>query len=64
MEQRTLGSTARRQRLIAFVAIALVAGATAVAFGRVFEGEVTTLELLAAAVGSAAVAASLERRNL
>jgi transglutaminase-like putative cysteine protease len=42
----------------------LLASATAVAFGRVFEGGGAVLKVLVAALASAAVASALERRNL
>ncbi len=58
------GTSPRLQRLTAFGAVALLAAATAVAFGRVFAGRAPTLKLLAAALASAVVAALLERRNL
>jgi transglutaminase-like putative cysteine protease len=61
---RSQGPSPRLQRLIAFGAISLLAAATAAAFGRVFVGRTPTLELLAAGVGSAALASLLERRSL
>jgi transglutaminase-like putative cysteine protease len=54
----------RAQRLTALGAIALLALATAVAFGRVFVGHEVTWKLLAAAAVSLTVAALLERRSL
>lgn len=61
---RTQGSSARTQRLIAGVATVLVAAAAAIALGRVFEGNGPTLRLLLAAVVSAVIATTLERRTL
>jgi hypothetical protein len=54
----------RAQRVAALAAVALLAGATALAFGRVFVGHGATWKLLATAVLSIAVAALLERRSL
>jgi transglutaminase TgpA-like protein/transglutaminase superfamily protein/uncharacterized protein DUF4129 len=53
----------RSHRLVAVGAVALLLAAAAVAFGRVFSGHMPTLKLLATAMGSLAIAASLERRN-
>ena len=61
---RTSGPSPRLQRLAAFGATALLASATAVAFGRVFEGGGALLKVVIAALASAAVASALERRNL
>ncbi len=61
---RTQGTSARTQRLIAGVATALVAAASAIALGRVFVGNGPTLRLLAAGLASAAIATVLERRSL
>ena len=61
---RTSGPSPRLQRLAAFGATALLASATAVAFGRVFEGGGAVLKVVVAALASAAVASALERRNL
>jgi transglutaminase-like putative cysteine protease len=61
---RTQGPSPRLQRLGAFVATALLAAATAVAFGRVFAAGSATVKLLVTALASAAVAAAFERRNL
>jgi transglutaminase-like putative cysteine protease len=58
------GTSARTQRLIAILATMLVAGATALAFGRVFIGHTATWKLLAVALASALVACLMERRNL
>ncbi len=60
----TSGSSSRVQRLIALGATALLAVATAAAFGRVFSGPGVTMKLLLAGLLSVAVAASLERRSL
>jgi hypothetical protein len=61
---RTQGPSPRLQRLGAFAATALLAAATAVAFGRVFAAGSATVKLLVTALASAGVAAVLERRNL
>lgn len=50
--------------MTSLVATLLVAVSTAWAFGRVFEGKVPTLRLLAAGIVSALLAWSLERRSL
>jgi transglutaminase-like putative cysteine protease len=60
----TLTTSARVQRLTTLVAIVLVAVATGLAFGRVFQGGTTTLQLLAVGVGAGALAWALERRSL
>ena len=54
----------RAQRLAALGAVAFLATATAMAFGRVFRGHLPTWKLLAAALVSVGVAAALERRSL
>lgn len=54
----------RAQRLVAIGAIALLATATALAFGRVFRGHEATWKLVGAALASTAVAAVFERRSL
>ncbi len=54
----------RTQRLTALTATAIVAVATALAFGRVFAGHASTWEFMGVALASAAVASALERRNL
>lgn len=61
---RTQGTSARTQRLIVGVATVLVAAASAIALGRVFQANAPTLRLLAAGVGSALIATALERRSL
>jgi transglutaminase-like putative cysteine protease len=60
----TAGTTARTHRLIGLLAALLLAAATALAFGRVFLGIATTLELLAVAVAAACLAVVFERRSL
>src|SRR5204862_2011275 len=55
---RTQGPSPRLQRLGAFVATALLAAATAVAFGRVFATGSATVKLLVTGLASAAVAAA------
>ncbi|MDP9343361.1 MAG: DUF3488 and transglutaminase-like domain-containing protein [Actinomycetota bacterium] len=55
--------TPRGHRLVALGAVALLSLATSVAFGRVFAGHVPTLKLAAAALGSTALAALMERRS-
>jgi transglutaminase-like putative cysteine protease len=54
----------RAQRIAALGAVALLATATALAFGRVFRGHAPTWKLVAAALVSVVVAAALERRSL
>ncbi len=54
----------RAQRLAALGAVGLLAAGTALAFGRVFVGHWATLRLVAAALGSVALAAAFERRSL
>lgn len=61
---RTQGTSARTQRLIAGVATVLVAAASAIALGRVFQANGPTLRLLAVGVASALIATALERRSL
>src|SRR3990170_5085514 len=58
------GSSSGAPRLVALGAVGFLAAATAIAFGRVFAGHGATWKLLAAALGSVAVAGLLERRNL
>jgi hypothetical protein len=58
------GTSARAHRLIGLAATLLLAASTALAFGRVFLGTATTLQLLAAAVAAASLAVALERRSL
>ena len=52
------------QRLLGLAAVAGLAVATALAFGRVFTGRLPTLQLVAAALASVAIAALFERRGL
>ncbi|MEP7059367.1 MAG: DUF3488 and transglutaminase-like domain-containing protein [Actinomycetota bacterium] len=59
--QRTL---ARPHRLIGALAVLAVAGATAIAFGRVFVGHGPTWKLLAVGIVSAGIAVAFERRSL
>ena len=54
----------RAHRLLALGAVGLLAGGTAIAFGRVFVGHGATWKLLAAGLASVAVAGLLERRTL
>jgi transglutaminase-like putative cysteine protease len=54
----------RAQRLAALGAVAFLACATALAFGRVFVGQGATWKLLATALLSVGLAAALERRSL
>lgn len=56
--------TPRAARLTALGTVAVLAMVTALAFGRVFQGRAPTLELVAAALASVAIAAALERRSL
>ncbi len=58
------GTSARTHRLIGLVAALLLAAVTALAFGRVFLGAASSLQLLAAAVAAAGLAAAFERRGL
>jgi transglutaminase-like putative cysteine protease len=55
---------AGRHRLVALAAVAALAVATAVAFGRVFIGHPPTQKLVLAALASVAVGALFERRSL
>jgi len=52
------------QRLLGLAAVTALSVATALAFGRVFTGRQATLELVAAALASVAIAALFERRGL
>lgn len=61
--ERLQGTSSRVQRLTGLGALALLAAATAIAFGRVFAGNVTWKVLLPA-LASAALASAFERRNL
>jgi len=61
---RPEGTSPRTQRLIALVSLALLAIATALAFGRVFAGHASTWRLMAVGLASAGIASALERRNL
>lgn len=63
MEHAT-GTTPRTQRLIALVAMIVVALATALAFGRVFLGHGSTWRLMLVGVASAVLACAMERRSL
>jgi transglutaminase-like putative cysteine protease len=56
--------TPRSHRVVALGAAALIAAATAIAFGRVFLGHGATWRLLAAGMLSVAVAGLFERRSL
>lgn len=56
--------SAGRQRLLALAAVAGLSAATALAFGRVFLGRASTLELLGAALASVLIAGLVERRGL
>jgi transglutaminase-like putative cysteine protease len=58
------GTSARTHRLIGLLAALLLAAATALAFGRVFLGTATTMQLLGAAVAAACLAVAFERRSL
>jgi transglutaminase-like putative cysteine protease len=60
----TSGTPLGAGRLIAAAAVTGLAAATAVAFGRVFEGGGTTAKLLGVGIASAALAAAMERRSL
>jgi transglutaminase-like putative cysteine protease len=60
----TTGTSLRAGRLIAFAAMAVLAAATAAAFGRVFTRPGTTGTLILAGLASAAIAAVFERRSL
>ena len=61
---RRADPTPGHQRLLGLAAVAGLSVATALAFGRVFEGRLPTLELVAAALASVAVAVAFERRGL
>jgi hypothetical protein len=63
MEHAT-GTSPRTQRLIALVAMVVVALATALAFGRVFLGHGSTWRLMLVGVASAVLACAMERRGL
>jgi transglutaminase-like putative cysteine protease len=63
MARRTDTATGH-QRVLGLLAVAALAAATALAFGRVFLGRVPTWELVAAALGSVGIAALFERRGL
>jgi transglutaminase-like putative cysteine protease len=54
----------RAQRLAALAAVAFLATATALAFGRVFRGTAPTWKLLVVALVSVGLAAAFERRSL
>ena len=58
------GTSVRAHRLIALAAALLLATTTALAFGRVFLGAATTLQLVGAALGAAVLAVVFERRSL
>jgi transglutaminase-like putative cysteine protease len=58
------GTTARSHRLIGLLAALFLAAATALAFGRVFLGTATTMQLLGVAVSAACLAVAFERRSL
>ncbi len=58
------GASARTHRLIGLVAALLLAATTALAFGRVFLGAASSLQLLGAAVAAAGLAVVFERRSL
>jgi transglutaminase-like putative cysteine protease len=61
---RQQDASAGRQRLVALGAVAALCAATALAFGRIFVGRASTLELLGAALASVLIAGLLERRGL
>ncbi len=63
MARRT-DTTPGHQRLLGLAAVAGLAVATAVAFGRVFAGRVPTVQLVAVALLSVAVAVAFERKGL
>lgn len=58
------GTTARSHRLIGLLAALFLAAATALAFGRVFLGIATTMQLLGVAIAAACLAVAFERRSL
>jgi transglutaminase-like putative cysteine protease len=61
---RRADPTPGHQRLLGLAAVAGLSVATALAFGRVFTGRQATLELVAAALASVAIAVLFERRGL
>lgn len=61
---RRADPTPGHQRLLGLAAVAALSVATALAFGRVFEGRLPTLELVVVAIASVAVAVAFERRGL
>jgi transglutaminase-like putative cysteine protease len=61
---RRADPTPGHQRLLGLAAVAGLSAATALAFGRVFEGRLPTLELVAVALASVGVAVAFERRGL
>ncbi|HKI28702.1 MAG TPA: transglutaminaseTgpA domain-containing protein, partial [Actinomycetota bacterium] len=61
---RRADPTPGHQRLLGLAAVAALSVATALAFGRVFAGREATLELVASALASVAIAALFERRGL
>ncbi|HEY3213841.1 MAG TPA: DUF3488 and transglutaminase-like domain-containing protein [Actinomycetota bacterium] len=61
---RRADPTPGHQRLLGLAAVAALSVATALAFGRVFTGRQATLELVATAIASVAIAALFERRGL
>ena len=61
---RRADPTPGHQRLLGLAAVAGLSVATALAFGRVFEGRLPTLELVAVALASVAIAVAFERRGL
>jgi transglutaminase-like putative cysteine protease len=61
---RRADPTPGHQRLLGLAAVTGLSVATALAFGRVFTGRQATLELVAAALASVAIAALFERRGL
>ena len=58
------GTSARTHRLIGLLAALLLAATTALAFGRVFLGAASSLQLVGAAVAAAGLAVAFERRSL
>ena len=58
------GTSARTHRLIGLLAALLLAATTALAFGRVFLGTASSLQLVGAAVAAAGLAVAFERRSL
>lgn len=61
---RDTDATAGRQRTLSLIAVAALAGATGLAFGRVFVGSAPTRALVVAGLASVAIAAVFERRAL